>query len=50
LFSAERIFGMLALQRGEELFIRERGQERRMLGAIRAARQCLACHEAERGE
>ncbi len=42
--------GLLALRRGEELFFREREQERRMLGAIRAARQCLACHEVERGE
>jgi hypothetical protein len=42
--------GLLALQRGEELFIREREQERRMLGAIRATRQCLSCHEAERGD
>lgn len=42
--------GLLALRRGEELFICETGEERRMLGAIRAARQCLACHEAERGD
>jgi hypothetical protein len=42
--------GLLALQRGEDLFFRERENERRMLGAIRAARQCLACHEVERGD
>lgn len=42
--------GLPALQRGEDLFVRERGAERRMLGAIRAVRQCLACHEAERGD
>lgn len=42
--------GLLALQRGEDLFFREREQERRMLGAIRAARQCVACHEVERGD
>jgi hypothetical protein len=42
--------GLLALQRGDDLFVRERGPERRMLGAIRAARQCLSCHEAERGD
>lgn len=42
--------GLLALQRGEDLFVRERREERRMLGAIRAARRCLVCHEAERGD
>jgi len=42
--------GLLALQRGDDLFVRERGPERRLLGAIRAARQCLSCHEAERGD
>jgi hypothetical protein len=30
--------GLLALQHGDDLFVRERGNERRMLGAIRAAR------------
>jgi hypothetical protein len=42
--------GLFALQRGDDLFVRERGSERRMLGAIRAARQCLSCHDAERGD
>jgi len=42
--------GLLALQGGEDLFVGERSRERRMLGAIRAARQCLSCHEAERGD
>ena len=42
--------GLLALECGEDLFIREKEHERRMLGAIRAARQCLACHDVERGE
>lgn len=42
--------GLPALQRGEDLFVRSKGQELRMLGALRAARQCLACHEAERGD
>jgi hypothetical protein len=42
--------GLTALERGDELFVRDRGEERRMLGAIRAARQCLACHGAERGD
>jgi len=42
--------GLATLERGEELFVRDRGEERRMLGAIRAARQCLACHGDERGD
>ncbi len=42
--------GLAALERGEELFVRDRGDERRMLGAIRAAQQCLACHGCERGD
>jgi hypothetical protein len=42
--------GLAALERGDELFVRDRGEERRMLGAIRAARQCVACHGGERGD
>jgi hypothetical protein len=42
--------GLLALRRGEDLFVRERRGERRMLGAIRTARPCLSCHEGERGD
>jgi hypothetical protein len=42
--------GLSALERGEELYVRDRGEERRMLGAVRAARQCLACHGGERGD
>jgi hypothetical protein len=42
--------GLRALERGEELFVRDRGSERRMLGAIRAVRQCLSCHDGERGD
>ena len=41
--------GLAALQRGEDLFVRERERERRMFGSIRAARQCLSCHDCERG-
>jgi hypothetical protein len=44
------VAGLLALQRGDDLFVRERGNERRMFGAIRAVRQCLSCHDAERGD
>ena len=42
--------GLRALERGEELFVRDQGRERRMLGAIRAVRQCLSCHDGERGD
>jgi hypothetical protein len=42
--------GLRALERGEELFVRDQGRERRMLGAIRAVRQCVSCHECERGD
>lgn len=42
--------GLAALHKGEELFVRDRGKERRMLGAVRAVRQCLSCHDGERGE
>lgn len=42
--------GLSALRGGDDLFVRERGVECRMLGALRAARQCLSCHDVERGE
>jgi hypothetical protein len=42
--------GLTALEKGDELFVRDRGEERRMIGAIRAAHQCLACHGCERGD
>ena len=42
--------GLTALERGNELFVRDRGDERRMVGAIRAARQCVTCHGCERGD
>lgn len=41
--------GLAALRRGDDLFVRDQGQDRRMLGAIRVMRQCLACHGGERG-
>jgi hypothetical protein len=41
--------GLSVLQLGEDLFVRDQGSERRMLGALRAARPCLSCHEGERG-
>jgi hypothetical protein len=37
------------LRRGEDLQVRSISDRLRMLGAIRAAEQCLRCHEVERG-
>jgi len=37
------------LRRGEDLQVRSIPDRLRMLGAIRAAEQCLRCHEVERG-
>ena len=42
--------GLLALQHGDDLFVRERARERRSARRHRAARPCLSCHEAERGD
>jgi hypothetical protein len=42
--------GLSSLRGGDDLFVRERGTECRMLGAVRAARQCLSCHDVERGD
>jgi hypothetical protein len=42
--------GLSALRCGEDLYANEGGTECRMLGAIRAVRQCLACHDGEHGD
>lgn len=42
--------GLRALKAGEELFVGDQGSERRILGGIRAVRQCLSCHDGELGE
>jgi hypothetical protein len=39
-----------ALRRGEDLSIGATADGVRMLGAIRSARQCIRCHEGERGD
>lgn len=44
------IAGLLALRAGEDLFVREGHGGRRLLGAIRNATQCAACHGGERGD
>jgi hypothetical protein len=38
------------LWRDEDIVVDVRGDECRMLGSLRAARQCLDCHSVERGE
>ena len=42
--------GLAELQAGETLVMGEQGDRRRLLGAIRAAKQCALCHGCERGE
>ncbi len=39
-----------ALRKGEDLFARGIADQARMLGAIRATKQCLDCHGASRGD
>jgi hypothetical protein len=41
--------GLEELERGEDIFIREATAGLRMLGAVRSAKQCLACHCGKRG-
>jgi hypothetical protein len=41
---------LAALRQGGSLVVRSGKDWLRMLGAVRALRQCLACHEAERGD
>ncbi len=43
-------YGLDALGRGEDLFVSEAGDGLRMLGAVRSAKQCLACHGGRRGD
>jgi hypothetical protein len=46
-FEAE---GLKELRRGEDLFVRDAPSGRRMLGAVRSAKQCVACHGGQRGD
>jgi hypothetical protein len=41
---------LAALRRGEDLMVQEAPDRMRMLGSLRAVRQCVRCHHAERGE
>ncbi len=43
-------FGLSQLHKGEDLFTSQSGEGVRMLGAIRSTRQCVACHDRERGD
>jgi hypothetical protein len=45
----ERV-GLDELQRGEDLFLAETGNHLRMLGAVRSAKACVACHGGSRGD
>ena len=38
------------LRRGDELVVDERPDELRMLGSLRAAKQCIECHTVQRGD
>jgi hypothetical protein len=42
--------GLAAIREGDDLFMRETTAGRRMLGAIRNARQCSGCHGGGRGD
>jgi hypothetical protein len=42
--------GLEAIKRGEDLFVGITPNGVRMLGAIRSAKQCLQCHEGNRGD
>jgi hypothetical protein len=42
--------GLEALRRGEDLYFRGTDKEGRMMGSIRAVKQCLVCHEVSRGD
>ena len=46
-FEAE---GLERLRGGEELFVRGSDRQARMLGAVRATKQCLTCHGGDRGD
>jgi hypothetical protein len=41
---------LAALLRGEDLVARESAQQLRLLGSLRATKQCLSCHHGQRGD
>lgn len=44
------VVGLKALREGEDIFVVDRAEGRRMLGALRSTRQCVSCHEGGRGQ
>ena len=44
------VTALQALRRGADLFVRDGREGRRMLGALRNAAQCSACHGGDRGD
>ena len=42
--------GLYALREGRELYVEQAETEIRMLGAVRASKPCLACHEANEAD
>ncbi len=44
------VAGLKALREGEDLFVRPTEGGVRMLGSLRAVKQCLSCHDARRGD
>jgi hypothetical protein len=47
---AFEVAGLEALRKGEDLFVRDTPEARRVLGSVRAVKQCVACHGCRRGE
>lgn len=48
--NAFETLGLVDLAAGETLVVRMHGEKLRLLGAIRATKQCIACHDCERGD
>jgi hypothetical protein len=42
--------GLHALRKGDDVFVADTMDGRRVLGALRSVRQCLSCHDSERGD
>jgi hypothetical protein len=42
--------GLPSLRQGDDLFIAQKGDTLRMLGALRATKTCLQCHDAQTGD
>jgi hypothetical protein len=42
--------GLPALREGDDLFLASKGESFRMLGALRATKTCLQCHDAKAGD